>query len=106
MPEQELLSLLMNGAPNVAFAMFLLWQYKEQQKRSDAREARYEAQMQDVRQRYDKVISDMQDKEDVMRQTLVKEINDLDKKVSLLEQKLDIICKVVDEIKASFQRGA
>ena len=106
MPEQEILSFLMNGAPNVGFAMFLLWQYKEQQKRSDAREKRYEAQMVDVRARYDKVISDMQDKEDIMRQTLVKEINDLDKKVSLLEQKLDIICKVVDEIKASFQRGA
>lgn len=104
--EQEVLSLLANGAPNVAFAMFLLWQYKEQQKRSDDREARYEAQMVDVRARYDKVISDMQDKEDVMRQTLVKEINDLDKKVSLLKQKLDIICKVVDEIKASFHRGA
>ena len=102
--EQELLSLLANGAPNVAFAMFLLWQYKEQQKRSDDREKRYEAQMIDVRARYDKVISDMQDKEDVMRQTLVKEINDLDKKVSLLEQKLDIISKVVDEIKASFTR--
>ncbi len=102
--EQELLSLLANGAPNVAFAMFLLWQYKEQQNRSDDREQRYEAQMVDVRARYDKVISDMQVKEDVMRQTVVKEITDLDKKVSLLEQKLDIISKVVDEIKASFTR--
>jgi len=48
----------------------------------------------------------MQDKEDVMRQTLVKEINDLDKKVSLLQQKLDMLSKVVDEIKASFARSA
>ena len=105
MMEMEFMSLLANGAPNVAFATFLLWQYKEQQKRSDAREQRYETQMLDVRARYDKVISDMQDKEDVMRQTLVKEINDLDKKVSLLQQKLDMLSKVVDEIKASFTRN-
>ena len=102
--EMEFMSLLANGAPNVAFALFLLWQYKEQQKRSDVREQRYESQMSDVRARYDKVISDMHCAEDVMRQTLVKEINDLDKKVSLLQQKLDMLSKVVDEIKASFIR--
>ena len=100
MAEQELLNLLLGGAPNVAFAMFLLWQYKEQQKRSDEREAKSEIREVALRDRYDKVIADMQDKEDIMRQTLVKEINDLDKKVSLLEQKLDIVSRLVEEIKA------
>jgi hypothetical protein len=39
-----------------------------------------------------------------MRNDIVKEISDLDKRMSLLEQKLDIINKVVEEIKAKFLR--
>ena len=39
-----------------------------------------------------------------MRTEIVKEITDLDKRMSLLEQKLDIVTKVVEDIKARFQR--
>jgi hypothetical protein len=104
MGEDQILSLLMQGGPNVAFAMFLLWQYKEQQKRSDERETKNEVREKELRDRYDKVISDLQAREDAMRNEIVKEISDLDKRMSLLEQKLDIINKVVEEIKAKFQR--
>lgn len=104
MGEEQILSFLMQGGPNVAFAMFLLWQYKEQQKRADDRETKNEVREKELRDRYDKVIADLQAREDAMRTEIVKEISDLDKRMSLLEQKLDIINKVVEEIKAKFQR--
>lgn len=87
-----MINVLMQGGSNVAFAMFLLWQYKEQQKRSDSREL-------DLRNRYDKVIIDLQSREDKMREEVVKEIGDLDKRMTLLEQKLEMIGAVVNEIK-------
>ena len=104
MPEQDLMHLLMNGGSNVAFAMFLLWQYKEQQKRSDEREVKQETREKELRDRYDRVIVDLQAREDKMREEIVKEINDLDKRMSLLEQKLEQINKIVEEIKQKFIR--
>ena len=104
MIEQDMLHLLMNGGANVGFAMFLLWQYKEQQKRADDREIKTDAKEKELRDRYDKVISDLQAREDAMRTEIVKEINDLDKRISLIEQKLEIIAKTVEEIKARFLR--
>tara|TARA_R110001592_G_scaffold28104_4_gene103736 strand:- start:891 stop:1190 length:300 start_codon:yes stop_codon:yes gene_type:complete len=92
MIEETMLNALMQGGSNVAFAIFLLWQYKEQQKRSDSREL-------DLRNRYDKVIIDLQSREDKMREDVVKEIGDLDKRMTLLEQKLEMIGAVVNEIK-------
>jgi hypothetical protein len=92
MIEENMINVLMQGGSNVAFAMFLLWQYKEQQKRSDSREL-------DLRNRYDRVIIDLQSREDKMREEVVKEIGDLDKRMTLLEQKLEMIGAVVNEIK-------
>ena len=93
--EEHMFNALMQGGSNVAFAMFLLWQYKEQQKRSDKREK-------DLRDRYDKVIIDLQSREDKMREDVVKEISDLDKRMSLLEQSLQNIQNIVEEIKRQF----
>tara|TARA_Y100000766_G_C18457914_1_gene389115 strand:- start:179 stop:478 length:300 start_codon:yes stop_codon:yes gene_type:complete len=93
--EEHMLNALMQGGSNVAFAMFLLWQYKEQQRRSDKREK-------DLRDRYDKVIIDLQSREDKMREEVVKEISDLDKRMSLLEQSLQNIQSIVEEIKRQF----
>tara|TARA_R110000772_G_scaffold142598_1_gene252271 strand:+ start:416 stop:715 length:300 start_codon:yes stop_codon:yes gene_type:complete len=92
MIEETMLNAIMQGGSNVAFAMFLLWQYKEQVKKSDSREL-------DLRNRYDKVIIDLQSREDKMREDVVKEIGDLDKRMTLLEQKLQMIGEVVNEIK-------
>jgi thymidylate synthase len=104
MGSDQIMSLLMQGGPNVAFAMFLLWQYKEQQKRADDRETKNEVREKELRERYDKIIGDLYAREDAMRNDIVKEISDLDKRMSLLEQKLDIINKVVEDIKAKFLR--
>lgn len=104
MPEQDLMHLIMNGGANAAFAAFLWWQNREQQARADEREKKQELREKELRDRYDKVIVDMQGREDAMRNQIVKEINELDKRMSLLEQKLEQITIIVNEIKARFQR--
>lgn len=104
MPEQDLMHLIMNGGANAAFAAFLWWQNREQQSRADEREKKQELREKELRDRYDKVIVDMQGREDAMRNQIVKEINELDKRMSLLEQKLEQITIIVNEIKARFQR--
>jgi hypothetical protein len=104
MPEQDLFHLIMSGGANAAFAAFLWYQNREQQARADEREKKQELREKELRDRYDKVIVDMQAREDAMRTQIVKEINDLDKRMSLLEQKLEQITIIVNEIKARFQR--
>ena len=104
MPEQELVQILMNGGANVAFAAFLWYQNRDQQRRADEREAKAEVKEKELRDRYDGVIMGLQAREDAMRQEIVKEISDLDKRLTLLEQKLEHISKVVDLIKATLMK--
>ena len=104
MPEQDVIQILMNGGANAAFAAFLWWQNRDQQARADKREKKQELREQQLRDRYDKVITDLQAREDAIRTEIVKEINDLDKRMPLLEQKLEQITIIVNEIKARFQQ--
>ena len=102
MPEQDILHLFMNGGANVAFAAFLWHQNREQQKRADEREARQEAKEKELRDRYDRVIRDLQTREDQMRDEIKKDINDLDKRMTLVEAALKNVQTIVEEIKARF----
>ena len=104
MPEQELLNLLLNGGANVGFAMFLLWQYKEQQRRADEREVKNDQKEEALRARYDSVIADYRSKEEKVREEITKELVDVDKRLVLLEQKLDHVVETVQEIKQKFLR--
>ena len=52
-----------------------------------------------LRTRYDKVIADLQAREDKIREDIVKEISDLDKRMSLLEQKLESMNTLIEQIK-------
>lgn len=104
MMEEPLTQVIMNGGANAAFAIFLLWQYKDQQKRADEREAKNEANIKELRGRYDQVIKDYQDKEEKVRQSLEKELVDVDKRLSMMETKLESIVEAVQEIKQKFLR--
>jgi predicted nucleic acid-binding Zn-ribbon protein len=102
--EGEMLQLLMSGGANVAFAVFLYTQNKDLQRRADEREAKAEQKETELRARYDKVISDMHQKEETMRETIVQEMTDLDKRMSLLEQSVTTLSTMISEIKASLIR--
>jgi flagellar motility protein MotE (MotC chaperone) len=104
MMEDPITSLIMNGGANAAFAMFLLWQYKDQQKRADDRETKNDVNIKEMRDRYDDVIKGYQAKEEKIRQTLEKDLTDVERRLSLLEQKVDHIVELCAEIKQKFLR--
>jgi predicted solute-binding protein len=102
--EGEVVQLLMSGGANVAFAIFLYTQNKDLQRRADEREVKAEQKEAELRARYDSVIQDMQDKEQAIRETIVQEMTDLDKRMSLVEQSLTTLSTMISEIKASLIR--
>tara|TARA_R100000734_G_scaffold3130_1_gene2928 strand:+ start:6752 stop:7078 length:327 start_codon:yes stop_codon:yes gene_type:complete len=102
--EGEVLQLLMSGGANVAFAVFLYTQNKDLQRRADEREEKAEQKETELRARYDTVIEGMQQKEEAMRETIVQEMTDLDKRMSLLEQSVTTLSTMISEIKASLIR--
>jgi tRNA C32,U32 (ribose-2'-O)-methylase TrmJ len=102
--EGEVVQLLISGGANAAFAVYLYTQNKDLQRRADEREAKQEQKEEQLRARYDKVISDMQLKEETIRETILQEVNDLDKRMSLLEQSISTLSTIISEIKASLIR--
>jgi len=102
--EGEVVQLLMSGGANVAFAIFLYTQNKDLQRRADEREEKAEVKEQELRARYDGVIKDMQEKEETIRQTIVQEMTDIDKRMSLLEQSVKTLSTMISEIKGSLIR--
>ena len=94
----------MSDGANVAFAIFLYTQNKDLQRRADEREVKAEQKEAELRARYDSVIQDMQEKEQAIRETIVQEMTDLDKRMSLVEQSLSTLSTMISEIKASLIR--
>tara|TARA_B100000287_G_scaffold72193_2_gene63828 strand:- start:5680 stop:6000 length:321 start_codon:yes stop_codon:yes gene_type:complete len=103
--EGEVVQLLISGGANAAFAVYLYTQNKDLQRRADQREAKQEQKEEQLRARYDKVISDMQAKEETIRETILQEVNDLDKRMSLLEQSITTLSTIISEIKGSLIRA-
>jgi len=102
--EPDVMQMIMSGGANLAFAIFLYQQNKDLQRRADEREAKQERKEEELRARYDTVIKDLQDIEELMRKELVAEVNDMDKRLTLLEQKVDMVVTIINEIKAKFVR--
>ena len=102
--EGDVVQLLMSGGANVAFAIFLYSQNKDLQRRADEREEKAEQKELELRARYDGVIKDMQAKEETIRETIVQEMTDIDKRMSLLEQSVTTLSTMISEIKASLIR--
>ncbi len=102
--EPDVMQMIMSGGANVAFAIFLYQQNKDLQKRADEREAKQERKEEELRARYDLVIKDLQDKEEAVRKEIVAEVNDMDKRLSLLEQSITTLSTIISEIKASLIR--
>ena len=102
--EGDVVQFLMSGGANVAFAIFLYSQNKDLQRRADEREEKAEQKELELRARYDGVIKDMQAKEETIRETIVQEMTDIDKRMSLLEQSVTTLSTMISEIKASLIR--
>ncbi len=102
--EGELLQMLMSGGANVAFAIFLYTQNKELQKRADSREAKAEQKIEELRERYDSVIADYKNKGVEVRDTIVREMAEFEKGISLIEQSMTNISTVIAEIKSALMR--
>jgi tRNA C32,U32 (ribose-2'-O)-methylase TrmJ len=102
--ETELMQLLMSGGANVAFGIFLWKQNQDLQKRADERERKAEEKETALRARYDKVIDGMQVREADIRETIVQEMTDLDKRMSLLEQSMGVLSTMISELKGSLLR--
>ena len=102
--EGDVVQLLMSGGANVAFAIFLYSQNKDLQRRADEREEKAEQKELELRARYDGVIKDMQANEETIRETIVQEMTDIDKRMSLLEQSVTTLSTMISEIKASLIR--
>jgi len=102
--EPDVMQMIMSGGANLAFAIFLYQQNKDLQKRADEREAKQDRKEEALRQRYDQVISELQAKEENLRKELVTDVNNLERRMSLLEQKVEMVVTIVNEIKAKFVR--
>jgi tRNA C32,U32 (ribose-2'-O)-methylase TrmJ len=102
--EGEIIQLLISGGANAAFGVYLYTQNKDLQKRADERESKAEKKVEQLRARYDKVISDMQQDEKIVRETILQEIHSLDKRMSLLEQSVTTLSTIISEIKAALIR--
>lgn len=94
----------MSGGANLAFAVFLYQQNKDLQRRADERELKQERKEEELRNRYDQVIRDLQTREELVRNELVNDVNNLDKRMSLLEQSITTLSTIISEIKASLIR--
>ena len=103
MGEEQLLQLILSGGSNIAFGLFLFHQNRQLQQRADEREAKAEKNERDLRNRYDAVIADYQAKETATRETMGKEIAEIDKRLTIIEQKMEHIVETVVEIKNRFQ---
>ena len=93
--EPDVMQMIMSGGANVAFAIFLYQQNKDLQKRADEREAKQERKEEELRNRYDQVIRDLQTREETVRNELVNDVNNLDKRMSLLEQSITTLSTII-----------
>ena len=105
MDEASLMNLLTTAPPMAAFAMYLVYQNKGNVQRFDHLMEKQDVREQDLRSRYDKVISDLQqekmdfkDDANLIRSNLAVKIEGINKQIDEMEKKFDRLLLVVDKI--------
>jgi peptidoglycan hydrolase CwlO-like protein len=105
MDEASLMNLLTTAPPMAAFAMYLVYQNKGNVQRFDSLMEKQDVREKDLRSRYDKVISDLQqekmdfkDDANAVRTTLSTKIEGINKQIDEMEKKFDRLLNVVDKI--------
>jgi len=100
--DEQLIQLILQGGANVAFALFLFHQNREQKVAFSERELKLESREQELIGRYEKKIDEQQIREDKGRESLNSEVKDMDKRVAVIETKLEAIFLILQEIKALY----
>tara|TARA_R100000655_G_C2926864_1_gene183304 strand:+ start:373 stop:759 length:387 start_codon:yes stop_codon:yes gene_type:complete len=105
MDEASLMNVLTTAPPMAAFAMYLDYQNKGNVQRFDSLMEKQDVREKDLRSRYDKVISDLQqekmdfkDDANAVRTTLSTKIEGINKQIDEMEKKFDRLLNVVDKI--------
>ena len=114
MDETTLLDFFINSSPLAGFAVYLVMQNKSMTKkvdtindkseiRSEALTERFEARETNLRERYDKVISDLQLEKESIKDDSQTTINMLSQKLDALERHIQDVDKKFDQILAQLQ---
>ena len=93
--EQTFLDLVLNGGPLGLFAGYLIFQTKSMQSRFDAKS---ESREDDLRARYDKVITDLQAEKISIQTENQQSVITLTSKLDLLERNLTELEKKLDRV--------
>ena len=96
--EQGFLDLLLNGGPLGLFAGYLIFQTKSMQSRFDAMSEKSESREDDLRARYDKVITDLQAEKISIQTENQQSVITLTSKLDLLERNLTELEKKLDRV--------
>ena len=105
MIEQEFISsMMLQGGTNALFAGFLFWQNREQKKGFNDRELKLESREMELVGRYEKKLDEQQVREDKGRTSFTSDFNELDKRVAVIETKLESIFQVLQELKIMFSK--
>jgi transcriptional regulator of heat shock response len=96
--EQTFLDLVLNGGPLGLFAGYLIFQTKSMQKRFDAMSEKSESREDDLRARYDKVITDLQSEKSTIQAENQQSVITLTTKLDLLERNLTELEKKLDRV--------
>jgi len=111
--DQTFLDLVLNGGPLGLFAGYLIFQTKSMQKRFDAMSEKSESREDDLRSRYDKVITDLQGEKTAIQteqmasslaltskmEVVERNISELEKKVDRVILSLDNLSSIVQELR-------
>ena len=105
MDEASLMNLLTTAPPMAAFAGYLVYQNRGNVQRFDSLMQKSDERISDIRSRYDKVISDLQqekmdfrDDANNIRTNLSTKIEGINKQIDEMEKKFDRLLIVIDKI--------
>lgn len=96
--EQTFIDLVLNGGPLGLFAGYLIFQTKSMQSRFDAMSEKSESREDDLRARYDKVITDLQAEKISIQTENQQSVITLTSKLDLLERNLTELEKKLDRV--------
>jgi mRNA-degrading endonuclease YafQ of YafQ-DinJ toxin-antitoxin module len=99
MDQQTVIELLVNSSPLAAFAGYLVYQTRSLQARMDDLNVTAQKREDNLRSRYDKVISDLQDEKAQLQQHQQHQLIALEKKVDDLVISVDNVNNIVQDLR-------